>query len=137
MKKSILFVLASLSLMSSINAAVVSSYDMNKGCTVYRSTTETKPALEHELMVLNKNVYGLSLQNMEINFSKKEVSFDLMALVVMGINRRVTNDVVTINEKHPEFKTFTNQLNRKIQLIESVCLDGANQVQSFSFFENE
>lgn len=137
MKKSILLLAISLSAMASTDAAIVSSFDMNKGCTQYRTTTETKPILAHESMVLNKNVYGLSLQNMEIDFNQKSVNFDLMALVVMGINKRITNDSITITEKNPEFKVFTNQLNRKIQLLETVCLDGANQVHSFSFFENE
>ncbi len=55
----------------------------------------------------------------------------------MGINKRITNESIRIDEKNPDFKVFTNQLNRKIQLLESVCLDGTNQVQSFSFFESE
>lgn len=137
MKKTILSIFLGISLISSANAAVVSSYDMNKSCTLYRTTTETKPILSHESMVLNKNVYGLSLQNMDIDFLKKEVRFDLMGLVVMGINKRITNESISIDEKNPDFKVFTNQLNRKIQLLESVCLDGTNQVQSFSFFESE
>ena len=81
--------LLSLILASTVRAAVVVSYHSQNKCNNYRVTSEARPITSNESMILNKEVYGLATQNQEIDFLNQKVHVDLMALVVMGFNKKV------------------------------------------------
>lgn len=130
-------VLLSLILASTARAAVVVSFDQGKKCDNYRVTTEEKPKLQNEMIVIEKDVYGLSTQNQEIDFDQRKVNVDVMALVVLGFNKRLTGKKVSISESHPDFQSFTNQLNRKIYLFEEICITRKGDVVKFKAFEAE
>lgn len=141
MKKSLKAILGlmflSLILAGTVKAAVVVSYDQDKKCQNFRVTSEEKPIKQTEVIVIGKEVYGFSTQNQEIDFEQKEVKVDVMALVVLGLNKKVTATKVSINENHPDFSIFINQLNRKIFLLEEICISKKSEVISFKPFESE
>ena len=129
--------LLSLILASTVRAAVVVSYHSQNKCHNYRVTSEARPITSNESMILNKEVYGLATQNQEIDFLNQKVHVDLMALVVMGFNKKVTAEKISISSTHQDFNVFTNLLNRKLYLLEEVCLTKNNEVVSFKMFETE
>lgn len=129
--------LLSLVLASTARAAVVVSFDQNKKCDNYRVTTEEKPKLNNEMIVIEKEVYGLSTQNQEIDFERRRVHVDIMALVVLGFNKRLTSEKIFISDSHDDFQIFINQLNRKVFLFEEICLSRKGEVIKFKSFEPE
>ncbi len=127
----------SLILASTAKASVVVSYNSEHKCNNYRITSENKPQHSNETIILNKEVYGFSTQNLEIDFLNNKVHVDLMALVVLGINKKISSSKVTISESHQDFQLFINQLNRKIFLLEEICLTKNNEVKTFKQFDYE
>lgn len=122
---------------NSLQAAVVMSKDVVDKCENFRVTTDLTPKKQNEVMILDKDVYGLSTQNQEIDFENRVLKVDLMALVVFGLNRNLKGDKIRITDGHPEFINFSNQLNRKIMLLEEVCLSKNNEVIKFKYFDTE
>lgn len=108
-------------------SAVVRSQDKSKNCVLYRVTTEKSPKQAKEVIIVQNEAYGLSTENMEIDFDQREVKVNLMANVVMGFNKTLAAEA-RITEDNADFKTLTNQLNRKIFLLERACVDANNVI---------
>lgn len=113
-------------LSSSAMGAIVRGYDKKEQCDIYRLTSEKAPRLQNESIITDKDSYGLSTIDMEVDFDEREVRVQLMANVVLGFNKVLTGSKVRILESNPEFKTLVNQLNRKILLLEKACVDKSN-----------
>ena len=129
-----------LSVTTSAFSAVVKSYDVDQACTLYRVTTEKRGAKIKmntlESVVFAKGVYGLTLQNMEINFDYREVKVQITINVIMGANRPLLSEKSTISPEDAEFTTLINHLNRKLSSLEKVCLSTNNQIIYAKQFEN-
>ena len=138
MKSKVLsLVMASIFFSGSAFAEVVKSFDDKNNCTLYRATQEKTPRAAGETTILLKDVYGLSIQNMEIDFNAREVKTELIANVVMGINRKIVNDKVIIQEQNSEFTALINQLNRKVFLFEKACVNADNVLVYATQFPTE
>lgn len=121
--------IASISISSAVQSAVVKSYDSENGCNLYRvvqSDAKGKVKIKsNETIIFPKEVYGLSFQDMEINFDNREVLVTPLMNVVLGLNRPLINTKAVIIADHKDFKFLINQLNRKVNLFEKVCLSDA------------
>lgn len=135
-----LLVMGLLSLTTSAFSAVVKSYDADHACTLYRVTTEeagTKVKLNaNENIVFAKAVYGLTFQNMEINFDNRDVKVQIVMNVVMGLNKPLVTPKSTISTDNAEFTTLVNHLNRKLNSLEKVCISTDNKIVFAKQFEN-
>lgn len=136
MKLKISIIILSAFISSSAISAVVRSQDNVRNCVLYRVTTEKTPILANEFIVIEKDVYGLSTENMEVDFDQREVRVSLVANVIMSMNR-VLNSKARITEDNSEFKFLTNQLNRKVILLERACVDSQNAIIYAQHFPNE
>lgn len=118
-------------------AALVKSFDQENQCNLYRTTSEEKPKLETESQVLDKEIYGIGLSELEIDFENKSAKVLPTANVVLGINRTFLNQKAVISSNNPNFNFFINQVNRKIFLLESVCISDQNELIYGSQFETD
>ncbi len=133
--KSLLAFFVFMSFSTSVSALVVKSQDKSNKCTLYRVTREASPKAINETVIADKESYGLSLINLDIDFNNREASVDLIANIVMGFNKNVVGTKVKIQENHPDFKLMVNFLNRKINLLEKACIDRNNNIVYVSQFE--
>lgn len=130
-----LFILIALVSSTAAYSAVVKSTDKQNKCTLFRVTREETPKTMQEKQIIEKEVYGLSMLDLDIDFNVREARLTLQANVVMGFNRDIIGAKVRIPEGHPDFKTLINQLNRKVVLIEKACVDSKNVLVYASAFE--
>lgn len=137
MKKVFALTLLASLFICSAQAAVVLGYDSGKGCDLYRAVqadANGKVILgSNETIVSSKEVYGLSLQDMEINFESREVLVTPMINVVMGFNRPLIKAKAIIPADHKDFSFLINQLNRKINLFEKICINNDRIVYAKMF----
>ena len=136
-----LLVMGLLTITTSAFSAVVKSYDADHACTLYRVTTENPGEKikmnANESVVFAKGVYGLTFQDMEINFDNRDVKVQVTINVVMGLNKSLVTPKSTISSENTEFTTLVNQLNRKLNSLEKVCLSSDNRVVFAKQFENK
>ncbi|MFA6238352.1 MAG: hypothetical protein WC635_13550 [Bacteriovorax sp.] len=140
MKKLLAITLVTILASSSAFSAVVKSYDTEKNCDLYtvvqpdeKGKIKLKPT---EVITYSKDVYGLSFQEMEINFENREVLVMPIMNVVFGINRPLTATKTSISADNEEFNFLINQLNRKLYVFEKVCI-GDNKIVYAKMFETE
>ncbi len=124
-----------LTISTSSYSAVVKSKDAERTCSLYRVTTETTPINQGEITIFSKDVYGLSFKNMEVDFENKKVFVDPMINVIMGINRTLETGRVFISASNPDFTFLINQLNRKLYILEQVCINENHELIYAKFFE--
>jgi hypothetical protein len=117
--------------------AVVKSLDIAQSCTIYRVSTPETPIANNEVLVSDRDVYGLTLTNMEINFEAKQVLVDPIMVVVLGLNRSLLNQKVFISNENPDFDFLINQLNRKLFVLEKMCISDNNELVYASMFETK
>lgn len=84
-----------------------------------------------ELINKNKEHYGLHIRNLEIDFINKQASAKVVQAIVLGFNRSLLSERVSISSTHPNFTQFINQINKNVLLISSICVDQDNMVVSF------
>jgi hypothetical protein len=113
---------------TSVFSSVVSSYDRDSDCVVYRVTSDETPKGQGENYFFDKEVYGFSLQNMSIDFESRTVNVDSVMNVIMGFNRPLLPGKLLISGDNPEFNFLINQLNRKLYLFEKMCIRKGNQL---------
>ncbi len=110
-------------------SAVFKSYDSKNSCDLYRAGTseETEPR-DGEEVVSNKSVYGFSFTDLEIDFKKREASVQIMKIVALGFNTSLLDSKATISANHPDFTSLINRVNRKIYLLETICISSGNKI---------
>jgi hypothetical protein len=118
-------------------AALVKSLDKENQCQLFRVTTEEKPRLKTESLVIDKEIYGIGLSELEIDFENKIAAVLPTANVVMGLNRTFLNQKAIISSSNSNFNFFINQVNRKIILLETICITDQNELIYGSQFETE
>lgn len=140
MKKLLAIALSTVLVSTTALSAVVKSYDSERNCDLYsvvqpdeKGKIKLKPT---EVITYSKEVYGLSFQDMEINFENREVSITPVMNVVLGLNRSLTASKVSISADNEEFNFLINQLNRKLYVFEKVCIS-ENKVIYAKMFETE
>ncbi|MGZ3789469.1 MAG: hypothetical protein ACXVLQ_13150 [Bacteriovorax sp.] len=140
MKQTLLFCFMTL-FTSNAFSAVVQSHDKENSCTLYKvvsGDSNGKVALRSgEVIINSKEAYGLSFQDMEVNFDGHEVMIQPMINIVLGFNRPLTAGKVSIPEEHPEFQFLINQLNRKVSFFEKICISSDNKVVYAKILEHK
>lgn len=138
-----LLVMGLLALSTTAFSSVVKSYDAERSCNLYR-VVDTSPTAKKsekiragEVVVISKRVYGLSFHNMEINFDNREAKVEITVNIVLGLNQPLVNEKAVIAEENPQFSTLINQLNRKLSLLETVCLSSDNKIVYAEVFKTE
>lgn len=130
------FILATL-LSLNAHAAVLKSYDASNGCDLYRvSEAQSNGKIKlnsNEVIIYPKEVYGLSFQDMEINFENREVLISPMMNIILGMNRPIIKSKAVISADNKEFNFLINQLNRKVNLFEKVCINDTKIVYAKMF----
>ena len=118
-------------------ATVTKSFDTDNKCTLYRVPTEASPLEDNEVVILDKDAYGLTIVDLDIDFKNQSVSVQPMINVVLGFNRPLINTRATISNKNPNFKFLINQLNRKLYVFEKMCINSKNEIIYAKQFETE
>jgi hypothetical protein len=123
----------------SINAtaSLVQSVDRENKCTLYRTTSEQAPIKDDETVILEKEAYGITLVNLEIDFAKKVAIVQPEVSIVLGLNRKLTNEKAIIKTTNPNFTFLINQLNRRLLLLEKICINQNNEIIYGNNFEIE
>ena len=119
---------------TSAYSAVYKTYDSNESCNLY-SVVNTNESQENGEVVYSKNVYGLSFENLEVNFENREASVQVIMNVTLGFNRSLVNKKSTISADNVNFTKLINHLNRKINLYEKICINDDNQIIYANEFE--
>ena len=128
MKKILIGFLMSAFIFQTASASVVKSFDQDKKCTLFRATSDETPITSAEEVVLERDVYGISFVDMDIDFNAKKALVTPVALVVLGLNKSITANKVFISPKNSDFKHLVNQLNRKLLVFEKLCISKENEV---------
>lgn len=138
MKKIIFFMLLAV-LTQAGQAAVIKKRDSEQNCTLYKVISpDANGKLKisnDEVIVTQKDAYGLSFIDMEINFDAREVLVQPTINVVMGLNRPLINAKASISADNADFNFLINQLNRKIMVFEQICISDNNIIQYAKMFE--
>jgi hypothetical protein len=110
-------------------SAVFKSYDAKHSCDLYRAGTseETEPR-DGEEVVTTKSVYGFSFSDLEIDFKKREASVQIIKNVALGLNGSLLSSRATIAANHPDFTSLINKVNRKIYLLEKICIGSGDKI---------
>lgn len=132
MKTLLLIVLSIIS--TSAFSAVYKSYDSKESCSLYR-VDNTNQSQDNGEVVYSKNVYGLSFENLEVDFANREASVQVIMNVTLGFNRSLVNKKSTISADNINFTKLINHLNRKINLFENICINDDNQIIYANEFE--
>jgi len=120
--------LGALMFSASSHATLVASYDVANKCNIYRVKAEDMPFIGPEVVVVNRNVYGLSLENMDVDFDNRRVTVDAIVSIPFWFDRSVVSGRVWISPENPQFKFLLNQLNRKIVQFERMCITTKNEL---------
>jgi hypothetical protein len=131
-----LFVMALFVISTSAFSAVYSSFDSKQSCYLYRVlNSEQGSPKENETLVYSRNVYGISLENLEVDFNNREVSLQVMLNVIFGLNRPLVEKKSQISADNTNFTNLVNHLNRKIKLFENICITDDNKIIYANEFE--
>ena len=125
-----LLVMGLLTLSSAAFSSVVKGYDAKNSCNLYRVLYEenkTDKPRSGEVVVSTRSLYGLILENMEIDFDAREAKVQIVQNIVLGFNRPLLNNKAAIDERNPNFTKMINQLNRKVTNLDQVCVTSDNK----------
>jgi hypothetical protein len=92
---------------------------------------------ENQTVVISRDVYGMTFQNMEIDFDKKIVKVDAVANIILGLNKLLVPNKVVLSPNNDQFNFLINQLNRKIFVFEKMCISKQNEVIYANYFETK
>lgn len=139
--KSFSVILLTLILSASSFAAIVKSADKENNCTLYQVVAADEngniPLEENQTIALSQDVYGMSFQNMEVDFDKRIVKVDAIANIILGFNKVFVPNKVILSPKNDQFNFLINQLNRKLLVFEKVCISKQNEVIYANYFETK
>lgn len=131
-KSATLIALIALTFAGTARSDVVTEYDQARNCTWYKVVNRVTNAngdvvLERELTdgeesISKKSLYGFGLKDLEINFGEREVSFNVEQKIILGLNRNLMSEKVTLSSDHPDFNQIINEVNIDIMLMDGVCL---------------
>ncbi len=128
--KKLMSAIALLSISTTSFAAVYSSSDVKNRCTLYRvvNPSTTLQAQPNETLEFKKDVYGFSLQDLSIDFDNREAKAVLMMHVALGFNRPLLSSEAVIAAENKNFTSLINYTNRRINLLQKVCVNRDNEI---------
>lgn len=133
MKKIMILVALCLGGTNISHSMVVENYDSKNNCTLTSKIEKDKNSKGEyvyvravkasESVVNTKQIYGFSLRNLKINFSRRYVTADLKTHVILGFDKYKT---IKIDEDNKRLNSLINYLNNTVTLWDSVCVDSNN-----------
>ena len=117
-------------------AAVVKTYDAEQSCDLYKVENVESTKLTGTV-VFPKAVYGPTFENLEVNFENREAKVQVTMNIVMGINRPLMKDKLSISADNVNFTSLINQVNRKVFLLEKICISSDNKIVYAKQFETK
>lgn len=140
MKKMIFFMLLALVTQAG-HAAITKKRDSEQNCTLYKVVNPDENGklniASDEVIVNQKDAYGLSFVDMEIDFENREVLVRPTINIIMGLNRPLINGKGIIKADNQDFNFLINQLNRKLYVFEKVCIGDNNVIAYAKMFETK
>ena len=86
------------------------------------------PATNNEEVFVTKELYGLTIKDMQIDFNSKAVSFEVTKRIVFALDYPLLPDRVFVRATNPNFKFIVNQLNRDLFTFDKVCITSENEM---------
>lgn len=132
-----------------VKAAVYKSIDSQMDCIRYEVISKIKgedgisryerETLEGEELLSEESLYGLTVQDVDIDFDNREANFIIVKNVILGFNNSFFEDGRrnSIDSEHKDFKEMINQVNKKVRLIKSVCINTDNIIKDVKFEESK
>lgn len=127
-------------LMSNAQAMITTQLDSLNQCTIFSVVNYVRNSAgelvlsrelnEGEEVIDQRTHYGLELKNLEIDFENREARFEILSQVTFGRNRSILGDEqkASISVQNKQFDMIVNQVNRKLFVMNSICIDRDNQV---------
>jgi hypothetical protein len=81
-----------------------------------------------KLQKKNKKMKQSLLLSQYIDFEAHEAKVNVVMNIVMGFNLPLVEGKTSIDEKNSQIKMLTNQLNRKLSLLENICITKDNRI---------
>lgn len=117
----ILFVLTG----SISHAEVYQLFDYEKNCNRFLippNAEKTQQLRSQGATLINKNiVYGFSLENLKIDFNKKEIRLDVKQRIALARNKPLLQNV-KVSESLQKIEYYSNMLNHDFLLIQNICI---------------
>lgn len=116
------------------HSMVTERYDHEQDCTRYAIVNKERNSagvlvLERELLanetIVDDRVhYGLSTQNLKVDFDERVARMEIISHVTLGRNQNLAGKdvLVELEADHPKFDQILNTLNRRLFLFSEVCL---------------
>lgn len=129
-----------ITMFSNAHAMITKQTDEKNNCELYSVLNKvrndagelvlSRDLVEGEEIIDNKTHYGLELKKLEIDFDKREARFEIFKQVTFGVNRNLidTDVLASISADNQQFSMIINQINRKLFIMNSICVDRDNQV---------
>jgi hypothetical protein len=90
-----------------------------------------------EVIVSTKKVYGFSFADLDINFEDRKANVQVIINVAMGFNKPLLEDKSSISADRADFTSMINRLNRKMNLLENICISSDNKIVYANSFAAE
>lgn len=121
--------------------AVATSTDVENNCTLYQAIAENDQGQvvlqPNQRLFSSKRVYGLSFLDLEVDFDRREVKVQTVMNIVLGLNRNLVSVKSVIRESNPDFRFLVNQINRKVNLFEKICVSADNEIVYAKYFPTD
>jgi hypothetical protein len=108
--------------------AIVVSADTKNKCTVYRVTSPEEAKAKLENVVEPRELYGLTIKNLKIDFETKSATVEITKRIVLAFDRPLLENRVVIKAENPNFDFLVNQLNRDLFTFDKVCIRNSNEL---------
>lgn len=140
MKTLLPLIALSFGLFSSAQAMITQQADTQNNCELYSVVNYERNAAgeyvlsrelrEGERVVDERTHYGLELKNLTIDFDRRSASFEVLSQVAFGRNRSLVGEdqKVSVSADNEQFDMLVNQVNRKLFVMNSICIDRDQQV---------
>lgn len=109
-------------------SAIFKSYDSKESCDLYRVASSEEVPQTNEVIVSSKKAYGFSFSDLDINFEDRKANVQIIINVAMGFNTPLLKLKSSISADRADFTSMINRVNRKMNLLENICVSSENKI---------
>jgi hypothetical protein len=122
-------------------AALISRHNQDLRCTEYqvlhneydKEGNLVVPHIENAIkegavLVNNYNLWGLTLENMKVDFEGRFVTMNVVQKVVLGFNRVLMS--VRLYDDNPKFEEYLNKVNYDFLIARKMCIQNGVELIS-------
>lgn len=118
-------------------SAIFKSYDSKESCNLYRVASSEEVPQANEVIVSSKKVYGFSFSDLDINFEDRKANVQIIINVAMGFNTPLLKEKSSISADRADFTSMINRVNRKMNLLENICISSDNNIVYANSFADQ